>query len=144
MKGCSHLENTSACLFKKMILHSLYLTFYLRLGFFPTNVDTVNVVTFEDAKNAVITQLISSDLEISVLSDFVVNNLLNMILQYIGMVPTNANSQFKKVDLAASLRSVYRETTLTLSWRTLIHSPWPTFSASFPTHGDSSPKAPPS
>ena len=59
--------------------------------------DKVNAMTLEDAKNAVMTQLIPSDLEISVLGDFAVNDLLGMIIQYLRTVPTDANSQFKKV-----------------------------------------------
>mmetsp|Transcript_4665 Transcript_4665/g.8303 ORF Transcript_4665/g.8303 Transcript_4665/m.8303 type:complete len:1237 (+) Transcript_4665:138-3848(+) len=63
--------------------------------FLSIDVDTVNAVTLEDAKNAVMSQLIPSDLEISVSGDFVVNDLLDMILQYLGTVPADANSQFK-------------------------------------------------
>ena len=52
-------------------------------------------MTLEDAKNAVMSQLIPSYLEISVSGNFVVNDLPGMILQYLGTVPANANSQFK-------------------------------------------------
>lgn len=52
-------------------------------------------MTLEDAKNAVMSQLMPSDLEISVSGDFVVNDVLDMILQYLGTVPADANSEYK-------------------------------------------------
>ncbi|KAL7536921.1 hypothetical protein ACHAXR_007470 [Thalassiosira sp. AJA248-18] len=63
--------------------------------FLSIDVDTVNAVTLEDAKNAVMSQLIPSDLEISASGDFVVNDVLDMILKYLGTVPADANSQYK-------------------------------------------------
>lgn len=63
--------------------------------FLSIDVDTVNAVTLEDAKNAVMSQLMPSDLEISLSGDFVVNDVLDMILQYLGTVPADANSQYK-------------------------------------------------
>ncbi len=64
--------------------------------FLSIDVDTVNAVTLEDAKNAVMSQLIPSEIEISVSGDFVVNDVLNMILKYLGTVPADANSEYKK------------------------------------------------
>lgn len=63
--------------------------------FLSIDVDTVNAVTLEDAKNAVMSQLLPSDIEISVSGDFVVNDVLDMILQYLGTVPADANSEYK-------------------------------------------------
>lgn len=60
--------------------------------------DTVNAVTLEDAKNAVMSQLMPSDIEISVSGDFVVNEVLDMILKYLGTVPADANSEYKVAD----------------------------------------------
>jgi len=63
--------------------------------FLSIDVDTVNAVTLEDAKSAVMSQLMPSDIEISVSGDFVVNDVLDMILKYLGTVPANANSEYK-------------------------------------------------
>ena len=62
--------------------------------FLSIDVDTVNAVTLEDAKNAVMSQLMPKDIEISVSGDFVVNDVLDMILNYIGTVPADANSEY--------------------------------------------------
>ena len=62
------------------------------------DVDTVNAVTLEDAKNAVMSQLMPSDIEISVSGDFVVNDVLEMMLKYLGTVPADANSEYKVGD----------------------------------------------
>jgi len=65
-------------------------------------VDTVNAVTLEDAENAVMSQLMPCDIEISVSGDFVVNDVLDMILRYLGTVPPDANSQYKVLDQETS------------------------------------------
>ncbi|KAL3792094.1 hypothetical protein ACHAWO_004925 [Cyclotella atomus] len=59
---------------------------------------TTDAVTLEDAKNAVMSQLMPSDLEITVAGDFVVQEVLDMILQYIGTVPPDTNSEYKVKD----------------------------------------------
>ena len=64
--------------------------------FLSIDVDTVNAVTLEDAKNAVMSQLIPSDIEISVSGDFVVNDVLDMIVKYLGTIPANANSEYRE------------------------------------------------
>jgi len=63
--------------------------------FLSIDVDTVNAVTLEDAKNAVMSQLSPSDIEISISGDFVVNEILDMTLKYLGTVPADANSEYK-------------------------------------------------
>lgn len=63
--------------------------------FLSIDVDTVNAVTLEEAKNAVMSQLIPSDLEISVSGDFVVNDVLDMLLNYLGTIPADVNSEYK-------------------------------------------------
>lgn len=71
-----------------------------RHRFLSIDVDTVNAVTLEDAKNAVMSQLMPSDIEVSVSGDFVVNDVLDMILKYLGTVPADSNSEYqvKEVD----------------------------------------------
>ena len=62
--------------------------------FLSVNVDTVNAVTLEDARSAVMSQLLPKDLEISAAGDFDVQEVLDMILKYIGTIPADANSQY--------------------------------------------------
>lgn len=78
-----------------MVVCCSYLSFS-RCRFLSIDVDTVNAVTLEDAKNAVMSQLVPSDIEITVSGDFVVNEVLDMILKYLGTVPANANIKYKK------------------------------------------------
>ena len=59
------------------------------------DVETVNAVTLKDAENAVMSQLLPSELEITVAGDFVVNDVLDMILRYLGTIPADANSQYR-------------------------------------------------
>eukprot|EP00985_Skeletonema_marinoi_P009073 scaffold4163_cov129-Skeletonema_marinoi.AAC.2 len=74
--------------------------------FLSIDVDTVNAVTLEDAKNAVMSQLRPKDLEISVSGDFVVNEVLEQILQYLGTVPADANAEFEVKDATMEFDSV--------------------------------------
>ena len=67
--------------------------------FLSIDVDTVNAVTLEDAKNAVMSQLMPKDIEISVSGDFVVNDVMDMILKYLGTVPADANSEYQVKDM---------------------------------------------
>ena len=59
------------------------------------DVDTVNAVTLEDAKLAVMSQLTPSNLEISTAGDFDVQEVLDMILKYIGTIPADTNNEYK-------------------------------------------------
>ena len=76
----------------------MYFSLCATLRFLSIDVDTVNAVTLEDAKNSVMSQLMPSNIEISVSGDFVVNDLLDMILNYLGTIPADANSEFKVAD----------------------------------------------
>ena len=58
------------------------------------DVDTVNSVTLEDAKKAIMSQLVPKDLEIVVAGDFETQEVLDMILKYIGTIPADANSEY--------------------------------------------------
>jgi predicted Zn-dependent peptidase len=64
--------------------------------FLSIDVDAVNSVTLEEAKEAVMSQLQPSNLEISVSGDFDVVEVLELIYKYIGTIPADANSEFKK------------------------------------------------
>jgi predicted Zn-dependent peptidase len=59
-------------------------------------VDSVNSITLEDARLAVLSQLLPSELEISVAGDFDVNEVLDMIFKYIGTIPSDTNGQYRK------------------------------------------------
>mmetsp|Transcript_5443 Transcript_5443/g.6121 ORF Transcript_5443/g.6121 Transcript_5443/m.6121 type:complete len:866 (-) Transcript_5443:587-3184(-) len=62
--------------------------------FLSVDVNTVNAVTLEDARNAVMSQLLPPDLEIVVAGDFDSQEILDMILKYIGTIPADANSEY--------------------------------------------------
>lgn len=62
--------------------------------FLSVDVDTVNSVTLEDVKKAVMSQLLPRNLEISVAGDFDVQEILDMIYKYIGTIPSNANTEY--------------------------------------------------
>lgn len=68
--------------------------------FLSIDVDSVNDITLEDAKNAVMSQMSPSNLEISVSGDFDVTEVLEMVYKYIGTVPADANKEFLREDLA--------------------------------------------
>lgn len=62
--------------------------------FLSVDVDTVNAVTLQDAKGAVMSQLQPKDLEIVVSGDFDVQEVLDMLLKYVGTIPADANAEF--------------------------------------------------
>lgn len=66
--------------------------------FLSVDVDTVNAVTLDDAKSSILSQLTPDNLEISVAGDFDVQEVLDMILNYVGTIPTDANSEYKLED----------------------------------------------
>lgn len=57
--------------------------------------DTVNDVTLDDARNAIMSQLLPQDLEIVCAGDFDTQDVLDMILKYLGTIPADANSEYK-------------------------------------------------
>jgi len=63
--------------------------------FLSIDVDTVNAVTLDDAKNAVMSQLSPSELEVSVVGDFDLPVVLEMLRYYIGTVPADTNSEYR-------------------------------------------------
>eukprot|EP00568_Trieres_chinensis_P004964 CAMPEP_0183295450 /NCGR_PEP_ID=MMETSP0160_2-20130417/3401_1 /TAXON_ID=2839 ORGANISM="Odontella Sinensis, Strain Grunow 1884" /NCGR_SAMPLE_ID=MMETSP0160_2 /ASSEMBLY_ACC=CAM_ASM_000250 /LENGTH=1248 /DNA_ID=CAMNT_0025456937 /DNA_START=117 /DNA_END=3863 /DNA_ORIENTATION=+ len=75
--------------------------------FLSIDVDTVNAVTLEDAKNAVMSQMIPSELEISAAGDFDVAEGLDLILKYVGSVPADANSEYRREAPAGAADGVF-------------------------------------
>jgi len=63
--------------------------------FLSVDVDTVNAVTLDDAKTAIMSQLLPENLEISMAGDFDVQEILDMLLNYVGSIRTDANAEFK-------------------------------------------------
>jgi predicted Zn-dependent peptidase len=55
----------------------------------------VNSITLEEAKLAVMSQMLPSELEISVAGDFDPSEVLEMIYKYVGTIPADANQEFK-------------------------------------------------
>jgi predicted Zn-dependent peptidase len=65
-------------------------------SFLSIDVDAVNAITLDDARNAVMSQMSPSNLEVSVSGDFDVTEILEMIYKYIGTIPSDANKEFLK------------------------------------------------
>eukprot|EP00554_Chaetoceros_debilis_P006134 CAMPEP_0194079482 /NCGR_PEP_ID=MMETSP0149-20130528/5671_1 /TAXON_ID=122233 /ORGANISM="Chaetoceros debilis, Strain MM31A-1" /LENGTH=1254 /DNA_ID=CAMNT_0038760989 /DNA_START=225 /DNA_END=3989 /DNA_ORIENTATION=+ len=78
--------------------------------FLSVDVDTVNNVTLEDAKTAIMSQLQPRNLEISVAGDFDVQEVLDMMLKYVGSISPDANSEFdlekEEEDISAEKKSL--------------------------------------
>jgi len=74
--------------------------------FLSIDVDTVNAVTLEDAKNAVMSQLRPKDIEISVSGDIVVGEVMEQIRQYLGTVPADTNAEYEVKDAIMEFDSV--------------------------------------
>uniref|UniRef100_A0A7S4HUK7 Peptidase M16 N-terminal domain-containing protein n=1 Tax=Odontella aurita TaxID=265563 RepID=A0A7S4HUK7_9STRA len=64
--------------------------------FLSIDVDTVNAVTLDEAKSAVMSQLLPPELEMSVAGDFDVSEVLDLLYKYIGTIPSQSNSEYKR------------------------------------------------
>jgi len=64
--------------------------------FLSIDVDTVNSITLEEAKVAVMSQMLPEDLEVSVAGDFDVEEVMNMIFKYLGSIPEDTNQEYKQ------------------------------------------------
>lgn len=74
--------------------------------FLSVDVATVNSITLEDAKKAIMSQLSPQNIEISAAGDFDVQGVLDMILKYIGTIPADANSEYRLEEESAQGSSV--------------------------------------
>lgn len=63
--------------------------------FLSIDVDSVNKISLDEAKRAVMSQLQPENLEISLSGDFDVTEVLEMIYKYIGTIPANTNEEYK-------------------------------------------------
>lgn len=66
----------------------------LMIRFLSIDVQSVEAITLEDAKNAVMSQMSPSNLEISLSGDFDVTEVLEMVYKYIGTIPADANKEY--------------------------------------------------
>ncbi|KAI2493195.1 metalloendopeptidase [Fragilaria crotonensis] len=64
--------------------------------FLSINVDDVNDITLDEAKLAVMSQMLPSNLEISMAGDFDVVDVLDMVKRYLGSIPEDTNQQYKQ------------------------------------------------
>jgi len=64
--------------------------------FLSMDVDTVSSINLDEAKEAVMSQLQPADIEISVAGDFDPKEVLEMLYQYIGTIPSQTNAEFKQ------------------------------------------------
>jgi predicted Zn-dependent peptidase len=69
--------------------------------FLSVDVESVNSISLEEAKLAVMSQMLPADLEISVAGDFDTVEVMEMIYKYLGSIPTDTNKEFQQ---AAALR----------------------------------------
>jgi len=74
--------------------------------FLSIDVDSVNDITLEEAKLAIMSQMLPSDLEISVAGDFNVEEVIEMILNYLGSIPMDTNKEYKQPALDNAAGSV--------------------------------------
>jgi len=59
-------------------------------------VEDVNCITLEEAREAVMSQMLPTNLEISVSGDYDVAEVLEMIYKYLGTIPSDTNQEFLK------------------------------------------------
>lgn len=56
--------------------------------------EEIDAVTLDEAKNAVMSQLLPSEIEVSMVGDFDTKEALDLVLKYLGTIPANANEEF--------------------------------------------------
>jgi len=64
--------------------------------FLSIDVDDIDAITLEDAEAAMMSQLEPHNLEVSVSGDFDVPEVLELLYNYIGTIPADANSQYRQ------------------------------------------------
>lgn len=64
--------------------------------FLSIDVDSVNAITLEDAKQAIMSQMLPSALEISIAGDFDPREVLDMVYTYLGSIPEDANKEYQR------------------------------------------------
>lgn len=64
--------------------------------FLSIDVDTVNDITLDEARTAVMSQLLPEGLEVSIAGDFDVPEVIDMVYRYLGSIPADANKEYKQ------------------------------------------------
>ena len=64
--------------------------------FLSIDVDTVNAITLDDAKTAVMSQMLPGNLEVSMAGDFDVVEVMDMLKSYLGSIPEDSNQEYKQ------------------------------------------------
>jgi len=62
--------------------------------FLSVDVDTVNSVSLDEAKSAIMSQLLPSNIDISIAGDFDAQEVVDMAFKYLGSIPKDANSEY--------------------------------------------------
>jgi predicted Zn-dependent peptidase len=70
--------------------------------FLSIDVESVDKISLEEARLAVMSQLVPSNLEVSVSGDFDVQEVLEMIYKFIGTIPADSNSEYVVEDSKTS------------------------------------------
>ena len=71
--------------------------------FLSINVESVDDISLQDAKEAVMSQLSPENLEISIAGDFDVVEVLEMTYKYIGTIPTDTNAEYKIEEIESKM-----------------------------------------
>ena len=64
--------------------------------FLSIDVDSVNAITLDDAKLAIMSQMLPPGLEISIAGDFDASEVLDMVHKYLGSIPQDTNQEYKR------------------------------------------------
>ncbi|GMH94598.1 hypothetical protein TrVE_jg13582 [Triparma verrucosa] len=56
--------------------------------------EEIDAVTLDEAKHAVMSQLLPSEIEVSMVGDFDTKEALDLVLKYLGTIPADANEEF--------------------------------------------------
>lgn len=71
--------------------------------FLSIDTATVNAIELDDAKQAVMSQLLPPDLEVSIVGDFDVAETLEMVRYYLGTIPADSNAEYKLPEQEANV-----------------------------------------
>ena len=74
--------------------------------FLSMDIPTINSITLEDAKKAVLSQLHPSNLEVSMAGDFDPQSVLDMIQLYLGTIPSSTNEEYVDEEKSMEFGSV--------------------------------------
>ena len=91
-------QSTVSCLFtscRRIDVQLCRVFSFLLSRFLSIDIETVNSITLEDAKRAVMSQLLPPELEVSIVGDFDVAETMEMVRRYLGTIPADSNSEYR-------------------------------------------------